>query len=89
MEQATPRRDSRYRDKPLWFAFEVSYQHYYQFSYEWIIPPMNPQNIYAGFLRLHGEGIQYLGIPMDNLERAIVEYENRAITYDSLVHGGT
>lgn len=80
MEHATPRRDSRYRDKPLWFAFEVGYQHYDQFSYERIIPPMNPQNIYADFLRLHGEGIQHLGIPVDNLERPIVEYEKTGLS---------
>lgn len=64
MEHATPRKDSRYREKPLWFAFKVGYQHYDQFSYEWIIPPIHPQNIYADFLKLHGEGIQHLGIPV-------------------------
>lgn len=75
MEHATPRKDSRYRDKPLWFAFEVGYQNYDQFSYEWIIPPMNPRNIYADFLKLHGEGIQHLGIPVNDLAKAIAEYE--------------
>ena len=32
-----PRQDSTYRGKPLWFAFDVGYQDYDQFSYEWII----------------------------------------------------
>ena len=38
MEHAAPREDSRYRDKPLSLAFDVGYQHYNQFTYEWIIP---------------------------------------------------
>lgn len=75
MEHATPRKDSTYRNKPLWFAFEVGYQHYDQFSYEWIIPPTSPPNIYADFLKLHGEGIQHIGIPVEDLGKAIAEYE--------------
>jgi hypothetical protein len=75
MEHATPREDSRYRDKPLWFSFEVGYQNYDQFSYEWIIPPTNPPNIYADFLKSHGEGIQHLGMPVDDLEKAVAAYE--------------
>jgi hypothetical protein len=51
MEHATPRQDSTYRGKPLWFAFEVGYQNYDQFSYEWIIAPATPPNIYADFLK--------------------------------------
>jgi len=76
MEHATPRQDSTYRGKPLWFAFEVGYQNYDQFSYEWIIPPMTPPNIYADFLNKHGEGIQHLGMPVDDLSKAVAEYEN-------------
>ena len=75
MEHATPREDSGYRGKPLWFAFDVGYQHYAQFNYEWIIPPMTPPNIYADFLKLHGEGIQHLGMPVADLKKAVAEYE--------------
>jgi hypothetical protein len=75
MEHATPRQDSTYRGKPLWFAFEVGYQNYTQFSYEWIIPPMTPPNIYADFLNKHKEGIQHIGMPVDDLARAVAEYE--------------
>ncbi|HTZ56932.1 MAG TPA: VOC family protein [Acidobacteriaceae bacterium] len=75
MEHATPRKDSTYRGKPLWFAFEVGYQNYTQFSYEWIIPPMTPPNIYADFLNKHKEGIQHIGMPVDDLNKAVAEYE--------------
>lgn len=75
MEHATPREDSRYRGKPLWFAFEVGYQHYDQFSYEWIAPPVKPPNIYADFLKRHSEGIQHLGMPVDDLKKAVSEYQ--------------
>jgi methylmalonyl-CoA/ethylmalonyl-CoA epimerase len=75
MVHAAPRPDSTYRDNPLSLAFEVGYQHYDQFNYEWIIPPMTPQNIYADFLKKHGEGIQHIGIPVDDLSKAVADYE--------------
>ena len=75
MEHATPREDSRYHGQPLWFAFEVGYQHYDQFSYEWIIPPSTPANVYIDFLKEHGEGIQHIGIPVDDLPKAAAAYE--------------
>jgi catechol 2,3-dioxygenase-like lactoylglutathione lyase family enzyme len=75
MENATPRQDSTYRSKPLWFAFDVGYQNYDQFSYEWIVPPATPQTIYTDFLKAHGEGIQHLGIPVDDLQKAVAAYE--------------
>lgn len=75
MEHATPREDSRYHGQPLWFAFEVGYQHYDQFSYEWIVPPSTPANIYIDFLKEHGEGIQHIGIPVDDLPKAAAAYE--------------
>jgi Glyoxalase/Bleomycin resistance protein/Dioxygenase superfamily len=75
MEHATPRQDSTYRGKPLWFAFEVGYQNYDQFSYEWISAPATPPNIYADFLKLHKEGIQHLGMPVDDQTKAVADYE--------------
>jgi hypothetical protein len=75
MEHATPREDSEYRDKPLRLTFDVGYQHYDQFSYEWIIPPVTPPNIYADFLKAHQEGIQHLGMPVEDLSKAVAEYE--------------
>jgi len=75
MEHATPRPDSRYRGQPLSLSFEVGYQHYDQFSYEWIVPPTTPPNIYADFLRNHHEGIQHIGIPVDDLQKSAAAYE--------------
>ena len=45
MEHATPREDSAYRGKPLWFAFDVGYQSYTQFGYEWIAAQATPQHL--------------------------------------------
>jgi Glyoxalase/Bleomycin resistance protein/Dioxygenase superfamily len=75
MEHATPRQDSTYRGKPLWFAFDVGYQNYDQFSYEWISAPATPPNIYADFLKKHKEGIQHLGMPVEDLSKAVADYE--------------
>jgi Glyoxalase/Bleomycin resistance protein/Dioxygenase superfamily len=76
IEHATPRKDMRYRDKPLWFYFDVGFQRVNpQFAVEWIAAPANPPNIYKEYLKLHGEGIQHMGIPVDNLSKTVAAYE--------------
>jgi hypothetical protein len=76
MQHATPREDSRYRDKPLSLAFEVGYQRHTQVRYEWISPPPAPPNIYADFLnKHHREGIQHIGMPVENLAKSIAAYQ--------------
>jgi hypothetical protein len=76
MGHARPRADSRYRDQPLSLAFEVGYQRHTQFRYEWISPPPTPPNIYADFLnKHHREGIQHIGIPVEDLAKSIAAYE--------------
>jgi hypothetical protein len=76
MQQATPRDDSRYKGQPLSLAFEVGYQRHSQFPYEWISPPPSPPNIYADFLNKHlREGIQHIGVPVDDLAKAVAAYE--------------
>ena len=76
MQHATPREDSRYRGQPLSLAFEVAFQRHTQFRYEWISAPPNPPNIYADFLnKHHREGIQHIGMPVDDLSKAIAAYE--------------
>ena len=76
MQHATPRADSRYRDKPLSLAFEVGFQRHTQFRYEWISPPPTPPNIYADFLnKHHREGIQHIGVPVEDLPKSIADYE--------------
>jgi glyoxalase/bleomycin resistance protein/dioxygenase superfamily protein len=75
LEHATPRNDSRYRGQPLLLAFEVGFQRIGSISYEWIQPPSTPANIYEDFLRRHGEGIQHIGVPVDDLSKATAVYE--------------
>jgi catechol 2,3-dioxygenase-like lactoylglutathione lyase family enzyme len=76
MQHATPRADARYRDDPLSLAFEVGFQRHTQFQFEWISPPPSPPNIYADFLnRHHREGIQHIGIEVENLANRIEAYK--------------
>jgi catechol 2,3-dioxygenase-like lactoylglutathione lyase family enzyme len=75
LQHATPREDSRYRGLPLSLAFEVGFQRIGSLSYEWIQPPSTPANIYEDFLNRHGEGIQHIGMPVDDLSRATAAYE--------------
>jgi methylmalonyl-CoA/ethylmalonyl-CoA epimerase len=75
LAHATPREDSRYRGQPLLLAFEVGFQHFSSISYEWIQPPATPPNAYEDFLQRHGEGIQHIGILVDDLPKATAAYE--------------
>ncbi len=75
LEHAMPRDDSRYRGQPLLLAFEVGFQRIGSISYEWIQPPSTPANIYEDFLQRHGEGIQHIGMPVDDLSKATAAYE--------------
>jgi hypothetical protein len=60
---------------PLSLAFEAGFQRHTQFRYEWISPPPSPPNIYADFLnKHHREGVQHIGIEVDNLANRIEVY---------------
>lgn len=80
LEHATPRDDSRYRGQPLLLSFKVGFQQMGAISFEWIQPPSNPANIYADFLKLHGEGIQHIGMPVEDLSKATAAYEKLGFT---------
>lgn len=69
MQHAAPRTDA----SP---TFEVGVQRHTQFRYEWISPPPSPPNIYADFLiEHHREGIQHLGIEVDDLAKRVEVYK--------------
>jgi hypothetical protein len=76
MQHATPRADGRYRGEPLSLAFEVGFQRHAQFRYEWVAPPPSPPNIYADFLnKHHAEGLQHIGMLVDDLAKSIAALE--------------
>jgi Glyoxalase/Bleomycin resistance protein/Dioxygenase superfamily len=76
MQHAMPRADGRYRGEPLSLAFEVGFQCHAQFRYEWISPPPSPPNIYADFLnKHHSEGVQHIGMLVDDLPKSIAALE--------------
>jgi len=74
LANASPREDGRYHGKPLLLPFVVGWQNYSHPTYEWIIPPQDPPNCYDDFLHAHGEGVQHMGVPVDNLESALERY---------------
>jgi len=74
LANASPREDGRYHGQPLLLPFVVGWQNYSHPTYEWIIPPHDPPNCYDDFLRAHGEGVQHMGLPVDNLDSALELY---------------
>jgi hypothetical protein len=76
MQHATPREDGRYKGSPLSLAFDVGFQRHAQFKYEWVSPPPAPPNIYADFLnKHHSEGIQHIGMLVDDLPKSIAAFQ--------------
>jgi hypothetical protein len=76
MQKATPRADGRYRGNPLSLAFDVGFQRDAQFKYEWVSPPPSPPNVYADFLnKHHAEGVQHIGMLVDDLPKSIAALE--------------
>ena len=73
---ASPREDSRYHGAPLLLPFDVGWLRYSQPIFEWIVPPTQPPNCYADFLKAHGEGIHHIGLPADDLDAAIARYKD-------------
>jgi hypothetical protein len=76
VSHASPREDSRYHGMPLLLAFDVGWHRYTKPTFEWIIPPHQPANCYADFLKAHGEGVHHLGLPVDDLDGAIAKYKD-------------
>ncbi len=71
---AEARPDLRYRGKPAKFGFDMYWQRHAQLTYEWIVPPAEP-SVYGEYLKTHGEGVQHFGVPADDMDKAIAEYE--------------
>src|SRR4029077_16563855 len=76
LQRATPRDHGRYKGSPLTLTFDIGFQAYTQFGYEWISPPPSPSNIYSDFLNKHRcECVQHIGMLVDDLPKKIAAFE--------------
>jgi len=66
-------RDLRYRGKPGQFDQELGWQRQGKVAYEWIRSLKGP-NVYEDHLKVHGEGIQHLGLPVEDMDSAIAAW---------------
>ena len=66
-------RDPRYRGQPGQFDQELGWQRHGKVAYEWILPLKGP-NVYEDHLKVHGEGIHHLGLPVEDMDNAIREW---------------
>ncbi len=67
-------REIKYRGRTIKPALDLWWQRHTQVAYEWIVPPAG-DSVYAEFLKKHGEGVQHLGIPVEDMDKGIAEYE--------------
>jgi catechol 2,3-dioxygenase-like lactoylglutathione lyase family enzyme len=82
---ASPRDDGTYHGKPLLLPFEVGWDNHTRPGAEWIVPPQTPANCYNDFLTIHGEGVQHVGVLVEDLEQGVAEY--RQLGYQVLQTG--
>ncbi len=66
-------RGMRYRGKPVTYGMDLWWQRHTSQAYEWTVPAEG--SVYAEFAKAHGEGIQHLGIAVEDMDKAIAEYE--------------
>lgn len=62
-----------YRGEPADYSLNVAWAQLGSWSFE-IIEPKRGKNIYTEFLEKHGEGIQHLGIYVDDYDAAYAEF---------------
>lgn len=64
-------RELRYRGKPAHYVQDLGFQHHNpKVAYEWCVPPPG-ENVYSNFLKAHGEGLQHIGRPVPDMDKAI------------------
>jgi methylmalonyl-CoA/ethylmalonyl-CoA epimerase len=63
-----------YRDNPGHFDMELGWQRYVKPSFEWIQSLKGP-SVYEEHLKAHGQGIQHLGVSVDDIDKAIADWK--------------
>jgi hypothetical protein len=65
----------RYRGQPAEIQMDMGWYRYGKIPYEWILP-LKGQNIYDDYMSEHGEGFHHLGHPVEDMDRAIAEWQS-------------
>jgi methylmalonyl-CoA/ethylmalonyl-CoA epimerase len=65
--------DVEYRGKPVRYAQALGWQRHGAVPYEWCPPPASAPSVYQEFIDRRGEGVQHLGIQVDDIDKAIAE----------------
>ncbi len=65
--------DVKYRGQPVDIQQDMGWYRFGKVPYEWILPVKGP-NIFDDHMRTRGEGLQHLGHPVPDMDRAIAEW---------------
>lgn len=74
-----------YRDNPGRFDMELGWQRHVKPAYEWIQPFKGP-SVYEEHLKAHGQGVQHIGVPVDDIDKAIADWKR--LGYPVVQSGG-
>jgi len=67
-------RDRRYRGQPAAYDHILGWQRHGKIPYEWILPLKGP-TVYNDFLKAHGEGFQHFGVPAEDFDKAVADWD--------------
>jgi len=74
-----------YRDHPGRFDMEIGWQRHVQPSFEWIQSFKGP-SVYEEYLKAHGQGVHHIGVPVDDIDKAIADWKR--LGYPVVQSGG-
>lgn len=74
-----------YRGEPANYETDFGWHRHGTIAYEWIVPPRGP-TVYAEYLKRHGEGVQHIGIPASDFDKAVAQYG--ALGFKAVQSGG-
>lgn len=63
-----------YRGNPGHFDMELGWQRFVAPAFEWIQSFKGP-SVYEEYLKAHGQGIQHIGVPVDDMDKAIADWK--------------
>ena len=67
-------RDRKYRGQPADYDHILGWQRHGRIPYEWILPLKGP-TVYNDFLKAHGEGFQHFGVPVEDFDKVVAEWD--------------
>lgn len=72
-------RDGHYRGQGADLEMTLGWQRHGSIVYEWCIPTKGP-TVYQDFMDVHGEGVQHIGLDVEDIDQVIQDFSSKGYT---------